>query len=72
MVQLSMGTTLLKGRMATSTNIVFEGENTSQHLVNPENVFLIPLHIKFGVMENSVKAVVQNNSVLEILKEQQD
>jgi hypothetical protein len=41
---------------------------TSQPLVNPENVFLPPLHIKFGLMKNFVKATNQNGSEFFCLK----
>jgi hypothetical protein len=33
---------------------------TSQHMINPQNVFLLPLHTELGLMKNAFKTVDQN------------
>jgi hypothetical protein len=61
-----------KERMATSTSTVSEGRisiTTCQPLLNPENVFLPPIHTKLGLMGNFVKLAVKNNSVLLYFKQ---
>jgi hypothetical protein len=37
-------------------------------LVNPEKVFLLPLHIKLGLMKNFVKAIDKNGAGFMYLK----
>jgi hypothetical protein len=38
-------------------------------LVNPENIYLHPLHIKLGLMKNFVKGIDQNGAGFAYLKE---
>jgi hypothetical protein len=39
-------------------SLILENKNVPNNpLVNPENVFLPPLHIKLGLMKNFVKAL---------------
>jgi hypothetical protein len=50
MGQPSAAESLLKKSIATSTSINFRARKAnSQSVVNPEQVFLLPFHIKLGL-----------------------
>jgi hypothetical protein len=59
MEQPSMGKPLFKETTATSINIPGLA-NVTKPLVNPQNVFLLPLHIKLHLMKHFVNATDQN------------
>jgi hypothetical protein len=56
----------------TGQNVTLTPDNKNvRHLplVNPENVYLPPLHIKVGLMKNFVKGIDQNGAGFAYLKE---
>jgi hypothetical protein len=61
MGQPSMGISLFKETTATSI-IILGLTNVTKPLVNTENVLLLPLHMKLGLMKNFVNAADQNGS----------